>query len=115
MSEQPIPSNEPEWLDEFEDLANRQLDEGSSCEQVHPIIERWFSKLIQGDPPESRDSVMQAMACLATEILNNSPEYLTEPVVDEVGEDELAVWIEQILLIGRAFEIALRKGEFDDL
>jgi len=55
------------------------------------------------------------MACLATEILNNSPEYLVEPVVDEVGEDELAVWIEQILLIGRAFEIALRSGEFDDL
>jgi len=47
--------------------------------------------------------------------LNNSPEYLVDPVVDEAGEDEMAVWIEQILLIGRAFEIALRDGEFDDL
>jgi hypothetical protein len=107
--------NDPRWLDEFEDLANNQLDEGSSCEQVHPIVERWFQKLVQGDPPASRDSIMQAMACLATEILNSSPEYLIEPAVDEVGEDELAVWIEQILLIGRAFEIALRDGEFDDL
>ncbi len=107
--------NDPRWLDEFEDLANNELDEGSSCEQVHPIVERWFQKLVQGDPPASRDSIMQAMACLATEILNNSPEYLVEPAVDEVGEDELAVWIEQILLIGRAFEIALRSGEFDDL
>jgi hypothetical protein len=115
MSEQPIPPNEPEWLDEFQELANDQLDDGSSCEQIHPIVERWFSELIQGDPPPSRDSVMQAMACLATEILNSSPEYLVESVVDEVGEDELAVWIEQILLIGRAFEIALRKGELDDL
>jgi hypothetical protein len=107
--------NDPRWLDEFEDLANNELDEGSSCEQVHPIVERWFQKLVQGDPPTSRDSIMQAIACLATEILNNSPEYLVEPVVDEIGEDELAVWIEQILLIGRAFEIALRDGEFDDL
>lgn len=113
MSEQS--PNDPGWLDEFEELANDQLDDGSSCEQVHPIVEEWFQKLIQGDPPASRDSVMQAMACLATEILNNSPEYLVEPIVDEVGEDELAVWIEQILLIGRAFEIALRKGELDDL
>jgi hypothetical protein len=109
------PPNDPRWLDEFEELANDQLDEGSSCEQVHPLVERWFQKLVQGDPPTSRDSIMQAMACLATEILNNSPEYMVEPVVDEVGEDELAVWIEQILLIGRAFEIALRSGEFDDL
>jgi hypothetical protein len=113
MSDQP--TNDPRWLDEFEDLANSQLDDGSSCEQVHPIVEKWFNKLIQGEPPVSRDSVMQAMACLATEILNNSPEYLVEPIADEVGEDELAVWIEQILLIGRAFEIALRSGEFDDL
>lgn len=113
MSEQS--NNDPRWLDEFEDLANDQLDEGSSCEQVHPIVERWFQKLIQGDPPVSRDSVMQAMACLATEILNNSPDYLVDPIVEEIGEDELAVWIEQILLIGRAFEIALRNGEFDDL
>ena len=45
---------DPNWLDEFEDLANQQLDYGSSCEQVHPIVERWFQKLMENDPPESR-------------------------------------------------------------
>jgi hypothetical protein len=108
-------SDNPQWLDEFEDLANRELEEGSSCEQVHPIVERWFQNLMEGDPPESRDSVMQAMACLSTEILYNSPDEFIETLVEHMGEDDLAMWIEHILLIGRAFEIALRNGDLDDL
>ena len=71
MSEQ-MPQ-EPDWLDEFEDLANRELGEGSSCEQVHPIVERWYHEAMQPEPPASRDSVLQAMACLATEILYDAP------------------------------------------
>ncbi|HEX2907713.1 MAG TPA: hypothetical protein VHO69_12670 [Phototrophicaceae bacterium] len=108
-------ANDPQWLDEFEELANRQLDEGSSCEQVHPIIERWFERLMEGDPPESRDSIMQAMACLSTEVLYNAPDDLLESLLGNVNEDDLANWVEQILLIGRAFEISLRKGDLDDL
>lgn len=105
----------PDWLDIYEDLANNQLGYGSSCQQIHPIIESWFSKLMASDPPESRDSVIQAISCLATEVLYSSPENLIEPILQKAGEDELGIWIEQILLIGRAFEIALRKGELDDL
>lgn len=108
-------SQEHRWWDEFEDLANRELEEGSSCEQIHPIIERWFHQLMEGEPPQSRDSVMQAMACLSTEILYNAPEELVEPLAEHIGEDELAMWVEHILLIGRAFEIALRSGDLDDL
>src|SRR5262245_61668555 len=115
-NQSPYPQNDsPDWLDPYEDLANNQLAHGSSCEQVHPIIENWFSKLMDGDPPESRDSIVQAISCLATEVLYSSPENLIEPLLKEVGEDDLAIWIEQILLIGRAFEIALHKGELDDL
>ncbi|NWG16692.1 MAG: hypothetical protein HXY41_08660 [Chloroflexi bacterium] len=105
----------PQWLDEFEDLANRELEEGSSCEQVHPIVERWFQNLMEGEPPESRDSVMQAMACLSTEILYNSPDEFAERLLEHMSEDDLAMWIEHILLVGRAFEIALRNGDLDDL
>ncbi|MBI5666951.1 MAG: hypothetical protein HZC41_03015 [Chloroflexi bacterium] len=108
-------SEDPKWLDEFEDLANRELDEGSSCEQIHPIIERWFQRLMEGEPPQSRDSVMQAMACLSTEVLYNSPDDLIESLMANMSEDDLATWIEHILLVGRAFEIALRNGELDDL
>jgi hypothetical protein len=108
-------SNDPHWLDEFEDLANNQLKEGSSCDQVHPIVERWFHKLMEGEPPDSRPSVAQAMACLSTEILYNSPEELMQTILEQIDEDDLALWIEHILLVGRAFELALRSGELDDL
>ena len=108
-------SGSPEWLKPYEELANTELPHGSSCEQIHPVMEQWFTKLMDGDPPESRDSVVQAVACLATEVLHSSPEHLIDPLISEAGEDELAIWIEQILLIGRAFEISLRNGELDDL
>ncbi|MBW4439020.1 MAG: hypothetical protein KME04_17920 [Pleurocapsa minor GSE-CHR-MK-17-07R] len=107
-------SDGPDWLDEFRDLANRQLEDGSSCEQVHPIVARWFEKLMQRDPPESRDSVLQAMSCLATEIIASAPEDMIDQV-DEEEEDALAGFIEYVLMIGRAFEISLRSGELDDL
>ncbi|MDX2141557.1 MAG: hypothetical protein SF123_25950 [Chloroflexota bacterium] len=110
--------DDPEWLGEFQDLANRELSnlgDGASCEQVHPVIERWYDKLMENDPPESRDSIMQAMACLSSEVMNDIPDELFEDLADVMGEDELAGWIEYVLMIGRAFEISLRKGEFDDL
>lgn len=115
MNDTPSPDDYPEWLRAIEDLANSQLGEGSSCEQVHPIVARWFDKLMDSDPPASRDSVMQAVSCLATEVLYSSPDDVTNSLLEQVEEDDVALWIEQILLIGRAFEIALRNGELDDL
>lgn len=105
----------PEWLDQFEDLANRQLAEGPSCEQVHPIIAEWFYNLMENEPPVSRDSVEQATACLASEVMASTPDHLLEPMLQVIDEDELALWIEQILLVGRAMEMSLRNGELDDL
>ena len=113
MSDQP--PNEPDWLDEFQELANRELADGSSCEQVHPIVERWYRGLMQSEPPPSRDSVLQAMACLTTEILHDAPEDVLEEVLKQVDEDTLASWVEYVLMIGRAFEAALRSGDLDDL
>ncbi len=106
---------DPDWLKQIEDLANEQLGTGSSCEQVHPIIARWFDQLVESDPPESRDSVVQAISCLATEILYSSPDNLIDPLLEHSDEDDVALWIEQMILIGRAFEIALRNGDLDDL
>jgi len=108
-------SHDPEWLRQIEELANTQLGSGSSCEQVHPIVARWFEKLMESDPPPSRDSVVQATSCLATEVLFSSPEHLIDPLLEQFDEDEVALWIEQIILVGRAFEIALQNGELDDL
>ena len=115
MNDQSSSPNDPRWLDEFEDLANRQLEEGSSCDQVHPIIERWFTNLMQGEPPASRASVQQAMSCLSTEIFNTLPDDVVDPLMEHMTEDDIAMWIEHVLLIGRAFEAALSKGELDDL
>lgn len=117
MSDSPRePTEKPlAWLNDYEDMANEQLDHGSSCDQVHPIMRRWFERLLAGEPPESRDSVIQATSCLATEVLLSSPDFVVDPIVEQVGEEELAIWVEQIILIGRAFEIALRDGTLDDL
>jgi hypothetical protein len=112
MSDQP---NDPNWLDEFEDLANRELAAGSSCEQVHPIVERWYHDLLQTEPPDSRDSIMQAMACLSTEILYDTPQEMLDEVLKMVDEDVLAGFIEYVLMIGRAFERGLQNGDLDDL
>ena len=38
-----------------------------------------------------------------------------DKLVELMDEDELVGWIEYVLMVGRAFEISLRKGEFDDL
>lgn len=105
MSEQQE-SNQPNWLDEFEDLANEQLEEGSSCEQVHPIIAAWYEEVMAGDPPESRDSVLQAMHCLTTEAMNDMPQSVTEALSGRDLDDELAEWVTELLLVGRAFQIS---------
>jgi hypothetical protein len=115
MNDFPNSTNEPNWLDEFEDMANRELGDGSACEQVHPIVEKWYNDLLEGEPPASRDSVIQAMSCLSTEILYDSPEDMLEAVLKHVSEDDLAGFIEYVLMVGRAFEISLQKGELDDL
>lgn len=104
----------PAWLRDIEELANRELKDGSSCEQVHPHVARWYEQAHASGPLESRDSILQAMACLSTEVLNSAPDEVLE-LLDVEDEDLLMGWIEYVLFIGRAFEHALKRGEFDDL
>lgn len=107
--------NEPDWLDEFRELADRELGAGSSCEQVHPIVQQWYQRLLEREPPPARDSVLQAMACLSSEILADAPPELIEGTSGPAQEDQVAGWIEYILMVGRAFELALQNGDLDDL
>lgn len=115
MDNPPTPPNEPGWLDEFERMANEQLSQGSACAQIHPVVAKWYGRLRESEPPASRDSVLQAIACLATEILQDAPEDVMKAVTEHVSEDELSMFIEYVLMIGRAFEASLRSGELDDL
>jgi hypothetical protein len=105
----------PGWLEEFEDLANNVLEEGSACNQIHPMMAAWYEAVMAGDPPESRDSIWQALQCLTTEALHDIPQAVAEVVVGEDAHEELANWVTELLLIGRAFQIALDKGQLDDL
>jgi len=106
-----------EWLEEFERLAEEILSkqDTSACDQIHPIIKDWYEEAMGGDVPESRDAVMQAMACLTAEIMIDMPERLFQVLSDSVDEDEVAIWLQEILMIGRAFESALANGRLDDL
>lgn len=107
-------TQKPEWLDEFENLANDKLDSGSSCHQVHPIIENWYATL--AEPPKSRDSVIQAMSCLSTELLTDMPDDIFEALFDNDLDYEVVIaWVQDILMVGRAFQDALANGNLDDL
>ena len=109
-------SKDLEWLEEFQLLANDQLIEGSACDQVHPLIEDWLDELLDGGPPDSRDSVWQATSCLTSEIMYKmTPENILEKLQQDFSEDEVATWLESIVLIGRAFQMALDNGRLDDL
>jgi hypothetical protein len=55
------------------------------------------------------------MSCLSTEVLSDAPGEVLEEVLKHIDEEALASWVEYVLMIGRAFESALRSGELDDL
>ena len=115
MDERDIPQG-PEWLEEFQILADEQLGEGSACTQVHPLVEQWLQELLEGDPPRSRDAVWQAMACLTTELIYKvTPDNILDVLQEHFEEEEIATWLESVLLIGRAFQMALESGRLDDL
>ena len=107
----------PDWLDDFEQLADRILGQQStsSCDQVHPIIKRWYDEKMQNEPPSSRASVVQAISCLATEIVNDMPEVIYQAMEEHLDDDDVALWVQEVLLIGRALERGLQAGELDDL
>lgn len=109
------PDKDPQWMNDLEDMANASLPDGSACEQVHPIVERWFNRLLDEEPPRSRPAVEQAMSCLTTEVLHTLPEEALDAIFEALGEDEFVAWVEQLLLIGRCFETSLHSGELDDL
>jgi hypothetical protein len=107
---------DPEWLEEFQVLADEKLGYGSACEQVHPIVEKWLDDLLAGDPPDSRDSVWQAMSCLTTEVIyKTTPDDILDVLQEHFEETEVASWLEGVILIGRAFQMALDSGRLDDL
>ncbi len=109
-------AQDPEWLEEFQTLADQQLGEGSACAQIHPIIEQWLEELLEGDPPHSRESVWQAMACLTTEVFYKvTPDNILDVMQEHFDEEEVSTWLESVLLIGRAFQMALDSGRLDDL
>jgi hypothetical protein len=105
----------PDWLEEFEELANAQLNDGSACDQVHPIVANWYAEVMTGDPPESRDSVWQALQCLTTEVMGDIPQVVAEALAERNVDEEMADWVTELLLVGRAFQIALDSGRLDDL
>jgi hypothetical protein len=106
----------PDWLEEFEILANTELTEGTACTQVHPIVEVWLEELLAGDPPDGRDSVWQAMSCLTTEVIDKiTPDDILDVLQQNFEHEEVAAWLESVLLVGRAFQIALDNGRLDDL
>lgn len=104
-----------DWLDEFSKNAENALSEGSGCAQIHPVVEAWFERLMEGGLPEQRPSVEQALACLSTEILSITPLSIRQTLFKHCDDDELASWLQNLLAIGQAFQIGLDRGQLDDL
>ncbi len=102
-------------FDEFWRWPTRRLGDGSACEQIHPLFEPCFAALNGQEPPPMRPSVEQALSCLATEVLNATPPAILDALVAHNDEDEVADWVLQVLVIGKAFQQALDTGELDDI
>lgn len=124
MSDQSNPNEnsqpeDPRWLDDIQEFANQVLgdmDDGSACEQVHPVIARWYEDTLEKEPPDARSSVWQAISCLATEIIMDAElDESLQPLFQSIDEDTLGMWVVDILSLGRALEISLQNGELDDL
>jgi hypothetical protein len=112
----------PQWMDDIQELADQILgspENGSACEQVHPIIAKWYDDTLDKmdeAPLEERPAVWQAVSCLATEImLDAETDDSLSAVFETVDEDMLGMWIEHILMIGREMESSLRDGDLDDI
>jgi hypothetical protein len=82
---------------------------------VHPIVERWLQEWLDSELPTPRSSVSQAVACLATEIINNAPEQIANVLMEHCDEDDVLQWIQGVLVTGQAFQSALDSGRLDDL
>jgi len=89
--------------------------EPSSCRQVHPIIAAWLSDWLSRTPPQARPSIQQAIACLSAEVLVVTPPGLRKLFLEQCDADEVSEWIQDLLVIGQAFQRALDRGQFDDL
>ena len=103
------------WLTEFEEMADETLGDGSACEQIHPIVEQWLQEWLSSEMPTPRSSVSQAVACLATEVINNAPEEIMNTLMEHCEEEDILQWIQGIVVIGQAFQTALNNGRLDDL
>ena len=55
------------------------------------------------------------MACLTTEVIDKVTPDSIYDLLQTCDEDEVAGWVENLLLIGRAFQLALDTGRLDDL
>lgn len=114
----PLP-DDSDWMGNLDDYANDQLSDlemNTSCEQIHPIITDWYRATLEQAPPAASSAVWQAVSCLATEIIQDMQEdEELAGVIDEDAIEPLALWIEDILTLGRALEVALRSGKLDDL
>lgn len=114
----PLP-DDPDWMGSLDDYANDQLSDleaNTSCEQIHPIIADWYRETLEKAPPAASSAVWQALSCLATEIIQDMQEdEELEGVIDLDTIEPLSLWIEDILTLGRALEVALRNGRLDDL
>lgn len=112
-------ADDPQWMRDLQDMAERklgELGEYSSCEQVHPVIARWYDQELAKDPPPARDAIWQAISCLASEmVLDAEGDDELKPLTKSIDEDLLYEWVEHILTVGRALQIAIDKGELDDL
>ncbi len=113
----PNKHNKLEWLEEFERLAEEVLSqqETSAYDQIYPIVKTWYEETLNTDFPASREAVIEAVACLTSEVFADMPDSIFDALVDSADEEEVAIWLFEVLMLGRAFEQALRNGRLDDL
>jgi hypothetical protein len=113
--EQEAPGSADGWWDDFAEMADEKLGDGSACQQIHPVVEKWFHEWLNSDIPAPRSAIAQATACLATEVLNDAPESIINVLTEHCDEETVYQWVQNILATGQAFQMSLDNGRLDDL
>lgn len=107
------------WLEEYERLAEAILGDQDTrtSKDIHPIVKAWYEETLNTDAfVPSTQLTLQALACLTTEVMTDMPDNIFHQLFFQVEEEEIIRWVQEILILGRTFEHALKTGQlrFDD-
>lgn len=116
MSDEKIPDwVNGDWFEEFTRLTDASLGSEPPRALYHPLVEQWYLEQLQFPPMPPPRNLADALYYLAADVLNVAPPRISRALAQIADEQAIVEWVWGILETGRAFQVALQEGKFDDL